>query len=504
MPVRPLNRDQGWLLPPRLDDLLSGKHAVRFVASFVDALEAREWAELGIELQGEERGAPAYHPRLLLSVWLYGFMTGVRSCRKLETACREQLPYLWLTGLQTPDHNTLWRFYQENRQGMQCLLKRTVKTALEAGFIDLALQAVDGSKVVGNAAKDRTFDASGLERLMARLEAAIDDIEAQNCSSDDMLPAPLPEILTQKQALLEKVKAALERVRAEEGRVNLTDPDADFVKGREGIFPGYNAQAVVSPLSEAAGQGGQLITAAAVTQDPSDYAQLLPMIEAAAANLGEGAPVTLADAGYHSGENLTALEQGGYRVLMPEAQARALTSPYHKDAFVYDPESDSYACPLGQKLHYAGSKRDRKAGTVRRYRAEPAVCRRCPAFGICTKDYRHGRALEVGPDDAALKQHRALMATEEAKALYRLRKELIEPTFGIIKEQQHGRRLLLRGLLNVEAEWSLLAVAFNLRMLAKIWGKRLASLLRTLFQVSTAPLQALTSLYQPHRRRLAT
>lgn len=149
MPVRSHTRDQAWLLPPHLEDLLPPEHAARFVAAFVDEIDAAGWKELGVE--AETLGAPSYHPRLLLSVWCYGFMTGVRSSRRLEAACKESVPYLWLTGLQTPDHNTLWRFYQEHRDGMRALLKRTVRTAVAAGLLDLALQAVDGSKVGGNA-----------------------------------------------------------------------------------------------------------------------------------------------------------------------------------------------------------------------------------------------------------------------------------------------------------------------------------------------------------------
>ena len=89
-----------WLLPPTLDELVPLDHPARFVAEFVDALDRDEWAELGMEIAGDPLGAPAYHPRALLSVWLYGFVTGVRSCRKLEAACRDQIPYLWLTGWQ--------------------------------------------------------------------------------------------------------------------------------------------------------------------------------------------------------------------------------------------------------------------------------------------------------------------------------------------------------------------------------------------------------------------
>ena len=110
MPLREMDREQMWLLPPSLGELLPLDHPARFVAEFVDALDRDDWAELGVEIEGGPMGAPAYHPRALLSVWLYGFMTGVRSCRKLKTACRDQIPYLWLTGWQQPDHNTLWRF----------------------------------------------------------------------------------------------------------------------------------------------------------------------------------------------------------------------------------------------------------------------------------------------------------------------------------------------------------------------------------------------------------
>ena len=152
MPLRPFSRDQAWLLPPSLDDLVPEDHPARFVAAFVDALDRAAWAELAVAMGGDPLGAPAYDPRALLSVWLYGFMTGVRSSRKLEMACRDQVPYLWLTGWQHPDHNTLWRFYQGHRQTMRALFARTVRTAVRVGLVDLAVQAIDGTRVGANAA----------------------------------------------------------------------------------------------------------------------------------------------------------------------------------------------------------------------------------------------------------------------------------------------------------------------------------------------------------------
>ncbi len=472
MPLRPFSRSQTWLFPPTLDELLPPDHPARFAAVFVDALDRDAWIGLGIELDGEPVGAPAYHPRVLLSVWIYGFMTGVRSSRKLEGACRDQVPYLWLTGWQHPDHNTLWRFYQAHRQTMRQLFRRTVRTAVTVGLVDLAVQAVDGSKVAGNAAKDRTYDGEGLKRLLERTEAAIRDLEAQNETGGDPPPPHLPKELVRAERLQEQVKAALQRLAAEDGpeRVNLTDPEAKLMKGRQGIVAGYNLQAVVSPLDVAGAQRpGLLLTAMQTVMDEDDHAQLVPMLDLAEEMTGKRAGTTLADAGYHSGANVEACAKRSQVVVMPEAQERAVKDPYHKEHFAYDADTDTYTCPKGQLLEFTGVKNRLGRAAVRVYRASKEVCRRCPAFGLCTRDQRQGRALEVGPHEGVLRLHRAWMATPEAKTAYRQRKELPEPVFGIIKEQMGARRFLLRGLANVQAEGMLLGTAFNLRTLWRVW-----------------------------------
>ena len=181
------------------------------------------------------------------------------------------------------------------------------------------------------------------------------------------------------------------------------------------------------------------------------------------------AQVTLADAGYHSRDNLEACYQRQQQVLMPESQHRALLNSYHKDRFTHDAETDTYTRPHGQQLLFRRIKNTRGI-SMRTYRATGAVCRACPAFGTCTRDARHGRALEIGPYDAALRRHRSLMSTEAAKQAYKRRKEWSEPAFGMLKEQQGARRFLLHGLANVSAEWSLLATAFNLRTLVARMG----------------------------------
>ncbi len=392
MPLRVLNRQQAWLLPPTLGELIPNDHPARFVAEFVDALDRTAWIELGIGPDGEPLGAPAYHPRALLSVWLYGFMTGIRSSRKLEAACRDQVSYLWLTGWQHPDHNTLWRFYQAHRQAMRSLLKYTVATAVELGLIDLAVQAVDGTKIAANAAGDRTYDAAGLRRLLERAEAAITQLEALNDAGNDPPPPRLPEELQRAQVLRQQVRDAMSRLAQHEGlsRVNLTDEDAQLMKGRSGIITGYNAQAMVSPLNPEAVKGnGMLITAAEVVNSAADSGQLVPMMEQAEELTGERVQITLADGGYHTAANLEAGERRGQTLVMAERYQGALGNPYFKDRFVYDAGTDSYLCPHGQRLHFQGLRRSKLhgPGSIRVYCSSRVACRTCPAFGVGSSEY---------------------------------------------------------------------------------------------------------------------
>lgn len=472
MSFRELSRQKTWLLPPILDELIPNDHPARFVSMVVDSLKQSFWDKLGISLDGEPLGAPAYHPRALLGVWLYGFMTGTRSTRKLEAACRDQVPYLWLTGWQRPDHNTLWRFYKEHRQEMRYLFKVTVKTAVNLDIVDLAIQAVDGTKIAGNAATDRTYDAKGLKRLIERTDKIIQELEEENESNNDVSPVHLPEQLRKTSQLQEKVISALERLEKEEQekKINLTDEDANLMKTRHGIVAGYNLESVASPIKEKeTKKTGMLLTGIEAVTDPEDHHQLVSMLKQSEEMTGKLADMTLADAGYHSGANLAECERRQQRIAMPESQNHRLKSPYHKDKFVYNSETDSYICSEGQTLHFLETRSLEVNKEVRVYGGLGKVCRHCPVFGACTKNRYRGRELLIGQYDAELRRHRTWMGTDEAKTVFKQRKTIIEPVFGIMKEQMGVHRFLLRGLKNVQAEAVTLATAFNLRTLFGIW-----------------------------------
>ena len=250
--------------------------------------------------------------------------------------------------------------------------------------------------------------------------------------------------------------------------INLTDQDARLMKTRRGAMPSFNAQAMVSSMVVPGQGASMLITAADVSANPDDHAQPVPMLEEAEEVTGVRAQLTLADAGYHSGKNLKDCARDGRAVLMPDPKRKYRGGPYRKDRFIYDASDDSYICPEGQQLSF---RRYMQANTarVRLYRTRSGVRQSCPAFGVCTVDAVHGRALTMEPHEETLLHHRALMSTDEAKSASRRRGELIEPVFGINKQQMGSRRFALRGLTNVAAEWITTVTALNLRTLWRVW-----------------------------------
>jgi len=479
MPVVSFAREQAWLLPPSLEALTPPDHPARFVAAVVDGLPRAEWLQMGIDPDGSARGSPGYAPRALLGAWLYGLMTGVRTTRRLEQACAEQLPLLWLTGGQRPDHNTLWRFYAAHRTGLGDLFTRSVRTAVKLDLVDLAVQAVDGTKLRGSVGRANLRTAAGLELLLAGIDEVLVQVDSQHAGDGSGEPPRLPPELQSVEARTEKITAALEAVQQQEGpeRASPTDPDARLQKLRGGGYAvGYNGQAAAAGLQPdcTAGVRGPFITAVDLTNAPHDHEQLPGMLVAIEQTTAQPVPTVLADTGYFSSATLQAVaaEHPQTTALMPDGQAPQPEQPYHKDHFTYDPLTDTMTCPEGQTLRFGGmvTRPDGEA-SARRYRVARKICAACPALALCATSATKGRSVTLRPDDALLRAHRAQMATDEAQAVYRRRKVLIEPVFGVIKDRLDGRQLYLRGLAKVTAEWRLLVTAFNYRVLLKIWQR---------------------------------
>jgi transposase len=461
MPQRPFSRAQTFLLPPSLEEWIAPTHPVRFVAAWLDGLTVDEWTALGIDREPARQGEARYAPEALLALWVYGFMVGIRSSRALETACRDQLPFRWLSGNQTPDHNTLWRFYQRHRSQFHHLFHRTVRLAVAAELVDWAIQAVDGTKLAANAAGDRMLDAVALAALAARVDAAITELEA-SAGGERSGPPDLPADLDNLQALRARITQAEARLAEGRSKANVTDPDAHQMTARGSNRPAYNAQAVVAPVVTATGQGGRLIVAVDLRTRADDHDVLPELIAAAAERTGQLAELTVADAGYYSGADLAACADLGAMVVLPEPRRPRQDDPYGPDAFSHDPATDTMTCPAGSTLVRWGEPDPAREA---RYSAPDTVCRACPAKAVCCPETQRGRVIVRRPEAAVREAHRTWLASAAAQAALKRRKGLIAGVFGTLKTRHAGRQMLLRGLAKVTAEWTLLATAFNLQTL---------------------------------------
>lgn len=455
--------NQQWMFPPTLEDLLPEDHTARMIREFVDA---QELEELGFKTRKGDDGRPNYSANLLLKIWLYGYVTKNRTSRGLERACMDQIGMLWLTGMQRPDHTTLWRFWRDNRKGLRKLFKRLVEIAAELNFVGMVMQAIDGTKIASQASEQQGWHRASLDKTLKRLDEAINEIMKQTEQAAKHGPdCRLPEELQQPQQLREKIKAQLKQLdEKQEEHLQPQDCDARVMKCRGGKKFAYNAQAVVD------GQN-QLIVAADVVSDESDNYQLVRMIDQVEENLGQVAEQTIADGGYFATTELASAEDKQYGVLvnLPKSAQGSEDKPYHASRFVYDAEKDQCICPQGERLSFDGIKPRDKVHPyeVRVYRCQSYET--CPVRWQCS-DSQTGRTVQIHPNHDALVRQREKLQDEKMRALLKKRGSTVEPVFGWIKEAMGFRRWTVRGLEKVQTQWLLICTTLNLTRLQKHWA----------------------------------
>jgi transposase len=313
--AQPIAPDYGqqFLFPPALEDWVPADHPARFLREFVEQLDLRA---LGFSVPTTVEGRPPYAPSLLLKIWLYGYFQRIRSTRKLEAACRDHLPLLWLSGLIAPDHNSLWRFWRDNQKALRLVFKQTVQLALRTGSVGLALQALDGTKIQAASSGPSGWSKKYMEELLEQLDAALEQIELKVIEENQPSDAPgyrLPAGLAQRQALRQEIKKGLAQLQADEREhYHSIEPEVRRMKVGDTNRYAYNAQAIAD---EKAG----IIVACEASRQENDIGQLVPMVEQARENLGAAAAPTLtvADSGYGYSCDLQAAQAKGLNVLAP-------------------------------------------------------------------------------------------------------------------------------------------------------------------------------------------
>jgi len=456
--------DQTLLFPPSLHDWLPEGHLARFLVDVVSTLDLSSIYKSYEEKDG--RGQAAYAPEMMVRLLLYGYATGIYSSRKMQSRTYEDVAFRYLSGDQHPDHATIAEFRKRHLEALSGLFTQALLLCSEAGLVKLGHVAIDGTKIKANASKHKAMSYKGMNEAEARLKQEIDallagvekiDAEEDARLGKDRQGDELPEELQRRESRLKKLqeaKAALEKAAREQAeqkrseteqklaerqedeqrsgrkkrgrKPELPDPEQarpddtvqrNFVDPESRIMPdGGNKGSFLQGYNAqiAVDSQSQVIVAAEVTQETNDKKQLLPMIAQIVTNLDQKPEKISADTGYFSEANVT-------------------------DESVQDVDL------------YVATDRD-KHGSPETASSEPL------------------------PLDASPKQTmRSKLRTEAGREVYKMRKAIVEPVFGQIKELRGFRRFSLRGKQNVRCEWRLVCAVNNLLKLFRSgWALEMA------------------------------
>ena len=439
------NRDQRFLLPPDLRDWIPEDDLAHFV------LEAVERVGMG-RFKVNERGTgdAQYHPRMMLALLIYCYANGIFSSRRIERATHRDIGVRFVAANTHPDHDTICKFRRENAEAVSESFLQVLLLARELKLLKVGMVSVDGTKMDANASKHRSLRYDRARELVEQLKLDVADLLARAEGADGSGaedPQALPAEIARREVLREKLDAACKHLeaqaqaRAEKEREeyetklrahqerhgkgkkpkpldaiprndeqsNLTDPDSRLMRKNEQseFRQSYNAQAAVDA------EGSMLILGARITQCASDRNELVATVETIPEEVGSPDTV-LADNGYACGEEVETLSGRHIEVLVATGAQ----------------------------------------GGKRRYDFRPPKAEKPPKE----------------PKAEWLITMKAKLESEEGRKKYRLRKQTVEPVFGIIKNVLNFRRFSLRGLAKVEGEWELLALAYNCKRLHRLRG----------------------------------
>ncbi len=467
------DRNQIQLLPPSIEDYVHPQAPVRVIDAFVDDLDL---AKLEFtKATPAPTGRPAYDPRDLLKLYLYGYLHRVRSSRRLEAEATRNLEVMWLLRQQRPDFKTIADFRKDNVKSFKGVLREFNLLCRKLNLFGAELLAIDGTKFKAQNSNERNISATKLAELIQRIDAHIEkyvvELDQADAQSESTQPATRPDAgleqklkeLRQKRSECQSMIEAMEAANQKE--ISHTDADARKMKNaREGgYFIGYNLQAAVDVKHD-------LIVAVEVEQKANDRSSLCDISTAAKEELGAAQIEVVADKGYHSGAELARCEEADIITYVPAQANRGGSSNkdgqtvYRKEVFRYDAEKDVYHCPAGQQLH-AGESKTKGEQKLTTYTNKTA-CRQCALREQCTWGGRRRKIIRCENDGAI---ERTAARLEGAVAKYEQRRNSVEHVFGTLKQWGH-RELLLKGMEKVRGEIHLSALSYNLCRAINILG----------------------------------
>ena len=458
------DRTQVSLLPECVEDYVEAENPVRVIEAFVEQLNLRTMGFEGID--PEATGRPAYHPAVLLKIYLYGYLNRVQSSRRLEQESQRNLELRWLTGRLMPDFKTIANFRKDNGKAIRQVCRQFIVLCRQVNLFTQALVAIDGSKFKAVNNRDKNFTPAKMKRRMEQINESIE----RYLRAMDTADRAEPEVAAlKKERLQEKIEALKQRMEelkavdaqlraTPDQQISLTDPDARSMMSREGGIVGYNVQTAVDAEHH-------LIVAHEVTNEGVNRDQLATMAQKARDAVGTGELEVLADRGYYKGETILECTRSGMTPIVPKSMTsnNLAEGRFDKQDFVYIPEDDEYRCPAGQRAIWRFTTFEHGLNLHKYW---SSACPRCPMKSRCTRgEYRRITRWEHECVLEAMQER-----LDRKPESMRVRRRTVEHPFGTLKFWMGSTHFLCRTLTRVRTEMSLHVLAYNLKRVMRILG----------------------------------
>ena len=458
------DRTQSTLLPELLDEYIAVANPVRVVDVYVDELDL---GKLGFEgVDPAATGRPAWHPAVLLKIYIYGYLNRIQSSRRLEREAQRNVELMWLTGRLTPDFKTIANFRKDNGKAIRGVCKQLIVLCQKLGLFSEAVVAIDGSKFKAVNNRDRNFTSAKLQRRMEEIESSINRCLVELDSADRQESAVAQfktERLNDKIAALKDQMKVLKEIEVQleqtpDKQISLTDPDARSMKTSGTGIVGYNVQTAVNAKNH-------LIVAHEVTNDGIDRNQLSSMAVQARTAIGTETLTVIADRGYFKGEEVLACHEAGITAIVPKTMTSSAKAGgrFDKADFIYDAATNEFQCPAGERLIWRFSAIENGMKIDRYWSSH---CPRCAIREKCTpSDYRRVSRWE---HQAVLDDMQTRL--DRAADSMRIRRQTVEHPFSTLKSWMGSAHFLTNTLKRVSTEMSLHVLAYNLKRVMRIMG----------------------------------
>lgn len=470
-----------------VERLIGAEHPARAVWEFIGQLDLSAYQEEVRAVEGKA-GRPGWEPRLVISLWVYGYSKGVGSARAIEELCEWEPAYQWLTGSRVVNAHTLSDFRVKHDKALQGLFVEVLGLLSADGLITLERVMQDGTKIRANAAADSFRRQERVEQALKQAKEQVAALQAQSEEETSRRSAKARQrAARQRQERLERALKEFAQLEKEDKdkerrRVSTSDPEARVMKQPDGGFaPSYNVQIDTDAKN-------CVVVAVGVVQAGNDFEQLEPGIDRVQQNQGETPKEVVTDGGFVSRDTIMAMKRQAIEYIAPcvdeagKGQSsydnRGVSAEYHSSRFIYDAQTNSYLCPQGKTLSYEG-KEQRHLQVSYRYRAKRSDCQGCPMKSQCCPGNRVvGRSVHRSEELAEVAEFRHKMQSERARAIYKTRAQVAETPNLWIKEKFKLRQFNVRGLVKVgmEALWACLT--YNIRVWIRLCWRPAAAVVQ--------------------------